>query len=154
VKLSALTVAALAMLSAPQVVRGEDSLATSLIGCWTQDPTPLEQQFEADGFFNTHTLCFNAGGQLAMDTFSSSTQSAHASEAAGLYELKGRKLLLDGGEAADGWLFERVKVNCDTAVSGQTLRLLNCIGSGPWPSGEQGPEEALDDVSFQRKVDR
>ncbi|WP_240231114.1 hypothetical protein [Devosia lacusdianchii] len=131
----------------------EAAVAGLLVGCWTQDPTEIDLRSEKRGYHNTHTICFEAQGQVSMDTWSWSETSAHASEAVGTFSLFEQKLLLDGSESGDGWLFERTKLSCDAAVGEARLLLQNCIGSGPYPSGAARPDEAIGQFTFQRRAD-
>lgn len=122
-----------------------------LRGCWSEDSTPLEQRLRPHGYSNDHTLCFKAGGVVYMDTVSQSETTMHASEATGAYALLDQKLRLDGGEAGDGWLFDRRLVACDAMVGPTTLRLFNCIGAEPMADGGPVPGERLPDLTFQRQ---
>ena len=120
-----------------------------LVGCWHRDPDAHDLRSAEAGYFNSHEICFERSFVLKTSSVGGDTSSVEGHEAFGNFAFRGNKLVLRG-PSDDGWLFERMTVNCDALISGVVLELTGCVGSGEFPPGNPEPPERLADSSYHR----
>lgn len=123
---AALTIAAIfagTVVAVGQDVRAasEKEMADLLLGCWREE-LPIELKDWQ------HDVCFGTRGAVAtpMTTCGTYHGCSHA-VGRGTYLLVDGKLVLQGSETDQGWIFYRAKLSCDVLIDpGRAIKLMNC----------------------------
>ena len=126
----------------------EDEIARVLVGCWEREITLELMELERKGYFNSYTLCFGPGDQVATSTVGGDSSGLEGFADGGTFSVEGGKLNLSGS-GFDGWFFGSPELSCDVVMRLDiAMRLENCVALG-----EARPGESLPNMSFSRKAE-
>lgn len=135
----------------------EAEIAAALVGCWAREPTRELLALEQAGYTNNYSVCFGRGNavetSIFMGSYINGVPDFEGVGDKGRFEVVGGKLNLIGiGES--GWTSAREFVSCDVIMAADyaSMRLENCVGTGPGPGGDDQSPETVSQISFSRAV--